>query len=128
MLKSFWNFLFGGNRVLELTPYNFKEEFKELVPTGQSVIFILDLARYIETGMNISYTQVEILLFIMNYSKCPNLKDIEDYMSHVSEPHTRRLVKQLKEDGHLVTFEVDCDTRYRLSDKTLELINNYSYL
>lgn len=128
MFKKLWNWLFGVYEELLLTPYNFHEDFKEFIPCGESVLLILDIARYIQNELDISYTQTEIILFIMNNSSWPNISDVEEYMSHISEKHNKQLVKELLNRGYIFSEETGDDVVYRLSHETLELINNYTYL
>jgi hypothetical protein len=87
----------------------------------------LDFARWLEDALSIKYTEVEIILFILGCEKSPTREDIENYMLHISEDHTGRLLRIL-ERQKLVTKDKNdkCDIVYKVTDATRFVISRYT--
>lgn len=127
MLKKFLLWLLSLYIPKSTVRYNLNKEFKELVPLGETVVFILDIVRYVKDKVNVSQTQAEILLFIMNNSEAPSLLDIEEYMFTITELHNRRLIKRLVKLKYVEIITVDDQERYVLSDDIINVINSCPY-
>lgn len=127
MFKKIWNYFFGKCENETDRNYPFPESLKHLLPEDISMATALEFARWLEDALSISFTEVEIILFIASGDNKADDSDVVDYMLHISEPHVRKLLRRLAKNKLIEVYKDEyCDEFYRLTEATVSVIKRYT--
>lgn len=94
-----------GLKRVAVEHYPFDKSMRDYLPNAYSPFFAIRFARDIADAFNISFTEAEILLFLISEPDAVYIHEISDVIDHVSQEHIKRLLREMFDAGYLYRLE-----------------------
>lgn len=115
-----------GLKRCEIEHYPFHSSLKEYIPKAYSPLFAIKFARDISESLNVTMTQVEIILFLISEPSAIEFEDIVENIDHVSEDHIKRSLNEMIQMGLVYRLDYSGnDLRYGAMLELREDIGSY---
>lgn len=106
--------------------YPFDPSLRSLVPSSDSPLFVLRLLRDIAEDLDISLTEVEILILLATDAHLLNARDVAIEVDHVTPATVKRLLRGLCRKGLVYSYSIgNEDPYYGLSGESYTVIRSY---
>lgn len=114
MITKLLEYLFGKPKIAG--PYPFGDDLREYLPHQDSVKTAINLIRHTMGQLGVSQSQAEIILFVLSCNEPVTLARIEDEITHITNDHAAKLVRQLLSAGYLTrACRKDCIVIYSVN-------------